>query len=164
MSAWISRFASSSGFRVTVVDDREEYADPSRFPEGVQTIQSDFLEVFNTISITSATYIVIVTRGHRFDEEILGHSLKTSARYIGMIGSRRKVETTYRRLLEQGADLERLRRVHAPIGLEIGAITPEEIAVSIVAQLIRIRRNIDDSANDKSEVMYSFFAKFLVQS
>jgi xanthine dehydrogenase accessory factor len=164
ISIWLSRFASSSGFRVTVIDDREEYADPHRFPDAVRIIQSDFLEVFNTIPIAAATYIVIVTRGHRFDEEILGRSLKTSAPFIGMIGSKRKVETTFRRLLEQGIAIEQLRRVQAPIGLEIGAITPEEIAISVVAQLVRIRRNIAVPAHDKSEVMCSFFAKFPVLS
>ena len=119
----------------------------------------DFLSAFDHISIKSSSYIVIATRGHRFDEEILERALHTSAQYIGMIGSRRKIETIYERLLQHGFSIEQLKRVYAPIGIEVGAVTPDEIAISIVAQLIRIRRGMKDFTRDKSELMYSFFHK-----
>ncbi|MBI1805512.1 MAG: XdhC family protein [Ignavibacteria bacterium] len=140
VSKYISRAAALAGFRVTVVDDRDKFANPTRFPEAVQTLAVDFLEGFNRLSIKPSTYIVIVTRGHHHDEEILGRVVETSARYIGMIGSKRKVLTTYGHLIERGISPETLCRVHAPMGIEIGALTAEEIAISVVAELINERR------------------------
>ena len=151
VSRYISRAASMVGFRVTIVDDREKYANAKRFPEAVQTLAIDFMEAFNQLKIKSSTYIVIVTRGHRFDEDILELALKTSAKYLGMIGSKRKVFTTFEHLVEKGISIEGLRRVHAPTGIEIGAVTAEEIAVSIVAQLIRVRRGETVALYDKSD-------------
>jgi xanthine dehydrogenase accessory factor len=144
---------------VTVTDDREAFCNPARFPEASQTIISDFSDVFNRLTIQPSTYLVIVTRGHRYDEEVLEKALKTPAHYIGMMGSQRKAETSFKRLLQYGITREDLRRVQSPIGIEIGAVTPEEIAVSVVAQLIRVRRGYSKPAVDKSEAMYSFFHK-----
>lgn len=141
VSKYISRFASTVGFRVTVVDDREKFANPQRFPEAVATFAGDFLDVFNRLVIKKSTYVAIVTRGHRYDEEILGRVIQTAARYIGMIGSRRKIMTAYEHLIARGIAGEQLRRVYAPIGLEIGALSAEEIALSAVAELISIRRS-----------------------
>jgi len=153
VSKYVARAAAMAGFRVTVVDDREKYANKIRFPEAVQTLAIDFMESLSHLTINHSTYIVIVTRGHQYDEVILEQTLKTPAKYIGMIGSKRKVLTTYEHLLEQGTTIEQLRRVYAPMGIEIGAVTAEEIAISIVAQLIRVRRGEKLLIADKSEVM-----------
>jgi xanthine dehydrogenase accessory factor len=151
--------ASDCGFRVVVIDDREQYAQPARFPKAAQILAMDFLRAFDHISVKSSSYIVIATHGHRPDEEILERSLRSTAGYIGMIGSRRKIATIYERLQKRGVSQRQMERVYAPIGVELGAVTPEEIAVSIVAQLIRVHRKMKDEAGDKSELMYSFFHK-----
>ena len=164
VSKAICKSAASCGFRVTVTDDRETFCNHSRFPEAFETIVSDFSKVFDRITIQPATYLVIVTRGHRYDEEVLEKALKTPAHYIGMLGSQRKVLTSFQRLLQYGFSREDLKRVKSPVGIEIGAVTPEEIAVSVVAQLIRIRRGAKDPSRDKSEVMSSFFHKIDVLS
>jgi xanthine dehydrogenase accessory factor len=159
VSKAICKSAASCGFHVTVTDDREPFCNPARFPEASETVVSDFSEVFNHITIKPTTYLVIVTRGHRYDEEVLEKALKTPAHYIGMMGSQRKVLTSYKRLLQYGFKRHDLKRVQSPIGIEVGAVTPEEIAISVVAQLIRVRRGYSKPAIDKSEVMYSFFHK-----
>jgi xanthine dehydrogenase accessory factor len=155
----LCRFAAGCGFRVCVIDDRVEYANSDRFPEAEQILVNDFLKAFDHISIKSSSYIVIATRGHSFDEAILGRALQTAAKYIGMMGSWRKVETIFKRLTQNGTLPEQLQRVYAPIGIDIGAVTPDEIAISIVAQLIRMRHGEQGPARDKSDVMYSFFHK-----
>lgn len=153
VSKYISQAASMAGFRVTVVDDRPQYANPQRFPAADQTLAVEYYEAFSRLSIKLSSYIVIVTRGHRSDEEILEEAIKTPARYIGMIGSKRKVLTTYEHLVERGVPTESLKRVHAPMGLEIGAVTAEEIGVSVVAELIRVRRGENIPLTHKSEEM-----------
>lgn len=163
VSKFVSRAASMVGFRATVVDDRPKFANPQRFPEAVQTLAIDYLEAFNRLAIKPSTYIVIVTRGHRHDEEILERAVQTSAKYIGMIGSRRKVLTTYEHLVERGVPAETLKRVRAPMGIEIGAVTAEEIGVSIVAELIRVRRGEDTPLQHKSESMNDLLIKLHVR-
>lgn len=158
VSKYLSKAASLVGFRVTVVDDRPEYANAQRFPEAVRTLAVDFTEAFDQISIFPSTYVAIVTRGHRSDEEILEQALKRPAKYIGMIGSKRKILTTYEHLLERGISAESLKRVHAPMGLEIGARTAEEIAVSIVSELIALRRGEDKLVPHKSKMMEEVIA------
>jgi xanthine dehydrogenase accessory factor len=153
VSKSISRAASMVGFRVTIVDDRKEYANPERFPEASQTLAVEFHRAFDHFTVKPSTYIVIVTRGHRSDEEILERALKTPAKYIGMIGSKRKVLTTYEHLVERGVPVRDLRRVHAPMGVEIGAVTTEEIGISVVAQLVHVRRGGSLPLKHKSEVM-----------
>ena len=153
VSKSISTMAAMAGFLVTIVDDRKEYANPDRFPEADCTLAVEFYEAFNHLTIKPSSYIVIVTRGHRSDEVVLEQALKTPAKYIGMIGSRRKVLTTYEHLVERGVTVEELRRVHAPMGLDIGAVTAEEIGISVVAQMINIRRGGQDSLRDKSDAM-----------
>jgi xanthine dehydrogenase accessory factor len=149
----LSRAASAAGFRVTVVDDREKYANPGRFPEADATVVPDFSGVVSAGRIGPGTFVAVVTRGHAFDEAVLEQVVESEARYIGMIGSKKKVLAAMRALHARGVPVERLRRVHAPIGLEIGAVTAEEIAVSIVAQLIRVRRGRPSPAFDKSDDM-----------
>jgi xanthine dehydrogenase accessory factor len=153
VSKSISRAAAMIGFRVTIVDDRKEYANQERFPEASQTLAVEFYDAFDHLTIKPSTYIVIVTRGHRSDEEILERALKTPAKYIGMIGSKRKVLTTYEHLVERGIPVDVLKRVHAPMGVEIGAVTTEEIGISVVAQLIHVRRGSSLPLTHKSRVM-----------
>ncbi|MBI5215044.1 MAG: XdhC family protein [Ignavibacteriae bacterium] len=152
VSKYISSFASIAGFQVTIVDDREKYANPVRFPEATATLALDYGQALEKLKIRESTYVVIVTRGHQYDEEILKRIIKTPARYIGMIGSKRKVLTTYEHLLPRGISIEALKRVHAPIGIEIGAVTAEEIGVSIVAQLINERRGGVPLRNKSAEL------------
>jgi xanthine dehydrogenase accessory factor len=140
VSRSVSKIAAMAGFRVTVIDDRPEFANPERFPEAARTIAADFIESFTNITVKPSSSIVIVTRGHKADEMVLGVAATTPAGYIGMIGSRKKVAATFERLISRGVPADALRRVRTPIGLEIGAVTPEEIAVSIVAELIHARR------------------------
>ncbi len=136
-------------FNVTVIDDRAEFAARDKFPDpAVQLRAQDFVEALRSINITPATHIVIVTRGHRHDEICLAEVLDKPARYIGMIGSRRRTTTIRERLKRAGSAPELLRRVHAPIGLDIGALTPEEIALAIMAEIVLVRRG--GSGNPKS--------------
>jgi xanthine dehydrogenase accessory factor len=137
----LCRVASMAGFEVTVADDREKYANRSRFPDAENVVVTDFQNAFENIAVSDSSYIAIVTRGHHQDEAVLKQALKTSARYIGMIGSKRKAVTIFQHLLAKGVSMESLRPVHTPMGIEIGALTAEEIAVSIVAQLINVRRD-----------------------
>jgi xanthine dehydrogenase accessory factor len=140
VSKYITRIAAMVGFRVTIVDDREKYSNPQRFPEAIQTVVADFEGVFQKLSVKPSTYIVIVTHGHQYDEIVLEQAIKTSANYIGMIGSKRKIMTTFEHLLQRGVLKQQIDKVHAPIGIDIKAVTAEEIAVSIVAELVHIRR------------------------
>jgi xanthine dehydrogenase accessory factor len=127
-------------FKVVVIDDREMFANRERFPEADEVIVTEFEEAFEHITINQSSYIVIVTRGHLYDGLILGKAVKTDAHYIGMIGSKKKIQTLYQNLSREGIPKMTLDRVHAPIGLDIHSETPEEIAVSIAAQLIKERR------------------------
>lgn len=132
--------ASLVGFRVEVMDDRDEFANVGRFPDAdLIRVLPDFNRAVSEVAVDGDSFVIIVTRGHEYDKTVLAQVLKTEACYVGMIGSRRKRDATYRALLTEGFTPEDLRRVHCPIGLDIGAETPEEIAVSIVAELIRHR-------------------------
>lgn len=134
--------AAMVGFEVVVIDDREEFANMTRFPEAKAVIVSPFNSAFTKIDIDDNSYIVIFTRGHLHDLSVLELSLKTKARYIGMIGSKTKRDRIYQSLLQNKvAAKSDIERVYSPIGVEIDAQTPEEIAVSIVAELIKVRAN-----------------------
>lgn len=127
-------------FRTVVIDDREEYANGERYPEAAETIAvSDFDHAFDNIETDEDSYIIIVTRGHRGDLQVLREALKRPFAYLGMIGSRRKNSLLYEQLLKEGVTQEQIDEIHSPIGLDIGAETPEEIAVSIVAEIIQER-------------------------
>lgn len=140
LSYYISKFAKSVHFRPTICDDRYEYANSQRFPDADNIIVGDFGRILDKIPIDGDSYIVIVTRGHKYDEIALEQAVKTNARYIGMIGSKRKTMTVLERLKQKGLQEELLNRVYSPIGISIGAVTPEEIALSIVCELVKIRR------------------------
>jgi len=139
ISLHLARLIKMVDFKLVVVDDRREYSNPDRFPEADGIWTRDFDGVLDETELGPDAYVVIVTRGHLYDKEVLSQALKKETAYVGMIGSRRKRALIYRALEEEGVTREQLARVHAPIGLDIGAETPEEIAVSIVAELIAVR-------------------------
>jgi xanthine dehydrogenase accessory factor len=128
------------GFSVEIVDDRPEYASAERFPEADRITCGRFDEVLNGYPIGENSYVVCVTRGHKHDETSLRLVAASAAAYVGMIGSKRRVGAVLQHLIEEGLDRAAVERVHTPIGLDIGAETPEEIAVSIMAEIIRVRR------------------------
>jgi xanthine dehydrogenase accessory factor len=130
--------ALAAGFAVTVIDDREEFASPARFP-GAKVVLSPFGHALERVGVDAASYVVIVTRGHTHDIDVLVQALRTPARYIGLMASRRKRAKIVEALGEAGFADDALVHVHSPIGLDIGAETPEELAVSIVAELIQVR-------------------------
>jgi xanthine dehydrogenase accessory factor len=155
LSTHISRYAKSLNFTVTVCDDREQYANKERFPDADHIIVENFERAFDRIHIDSNSYIVIVARGHKYDEMILEQALMTNAKYIGMIGSKRKTLTILKRLNERGIPDQTLNRVYSPIGISIGAVTPEEIALSIVSELVKIRRIGDRPRTGHMTVSFS---------
>lgn len=144
----VSQIASMVGFLVFVLDDRIEFANSKRFPDADEVrVIEDFDGALADLCIDEDAFIVILTRGHRHDKTVLIQALKTRAGYIGMISSRRKRDLIYQSLMEQGFTQEDLNRVHAPVGLSIGAETPEEIAVSIVAELIQKRAQLQHQSS-----------------
>jgi xanthine dehydrogenase accessory factor len=126
------------GFRVIVVDDRPDFATRERFPEAERIVRVDFMDPFADIPIHSTSHIVLVTRGHKYDFECLRHLLKTEVEppYVGMIGSRRRIRAAFSQLQGEGMPKDRLSRVRAPVGLDIGAETPVEIAVAVAAEIV----------------------------
>lgn len=141
VSFCVAQAAYLAGFRVSVVEDRPSFANKERFPMAESFYVGEFPEIFEEIPVDESDYLAIITRGHSNDEVVLEWAMKSDARYIGMIGSKSKVLLTYRHLQDKGYDRgELIERVHAPIGLDIGADTPGEIGVAIVAELIRHRR------------------------
>jgi xanthine dehydrogenase accessory factor len=138
VAAPTARIASMVGFRVVVVDDREEFANIDRFPDAAEIkIIEDYTHALDGLEIDRDSFIIILTRGHRYDREVLEQAIRTDAGYIGMISSKKKRDSVYKTLISAGTvTAEELDRVHSPIGLAIGGNTPEEIAVSIVAELI----------------------------
>jgi xanthine dehydrogenase accessory factor len=133
------------GFRTIVLDDRAEYLSKEFFPGTVEfVLLPDFQSVFTQVMIDQDSYVICVTRGHMLDKQVLSQSLRTNAGYIGMIGSRKKVNTIFSLLEKEGYSNRDFERVHSPIGLSIRAETPEEIAVSIVAELIQERADVNE--------------------
>jgi xanthine dehydrogenase accessory factor len=137
----ISKIASIAGFETVISDDREAFANTRRFPDAIETHAGEWEEIFQKLKINEFSYIVIATRGHKGDLICTRWAVTTPARYIGMIGSKRKLIEFYNALEKEGVPAERLERVHSPVGLDIGALTPEEIAVAVVAEMIAVRRN-----------------------
>jgi xanthine dehydrogenase accessory factor len=137
----LAKMGRLCGFKIAVIDDRPEFASAERFPEADVILAEKFAESCPKLTIDGLSYIVIVTHGHKHDEVVLEWAVGTPARYIGMIGSKTKNETLFKHLRARGVSQEQLDRAHAPIGLEIGAQTPEEIAVSILAEVIKVRRS-----------------------
>ena len=134
-----SRLARTLGFRIYVVDDRAEFANRERFPEAEETIVAEYSKGLDQVPINANTFIVVATRGHRYDDLALEAAVQTPASYVGLLGSRRKTILIYQRLARMGISPERLKAVQAPVGLNIGALTPEELAVSIMSEIIMHR-------------------------
>jgi xanthine dehydrogenase accessory factor len=141
VSKSISKIANMAGFATVIVDDREAFANKERFPEADETYADEYENVFPKLNITSSAYLVIVTRGHRDDMRVLRWAVGTPARYIAMIGSKRKTISVVKELVKEGIAREAFEKIYAPMGLEIGAETPEEIAISVVAEMIATRRS-----------------------
>lgn len=140
----VAHLAAYVDFRVAIIDDRPEFAHEQNVPEADEiTVIDSFDEYFATAGLDEDSYVVIVTRGHAHDKAVLGHALRTTAGYVGMIGSRRKINLIYQALLMEGFAREDLERVHAPIGLPIGGETPQEIGVSIVSEMVQVRSRKD---------------------
>jgi xanthine dehydrogenase accessory factor len=141
VSQALSRLATQLDFRIVVVDDRRDLADPIVFGDKVQLEFGDIPQTIRELEPDEATWIVIVTRGHHLDKDALRAALETNARYIGMIGSPSKVKHIFKDLLKEGFTRSQLAQVHAPIGLDLGAETPDEIALSIAAEMVMLRNN-----------------------
>jgi xanthine dehydrogenase accessory factor len=136
----LAKLAHTIGFKIHVLDDREKFASRERFPEAAEVTVDSIPEWLHKATVPSNAYVVIVTRGHTHDLDALRSLAARDLRYLGLIGSKAKVKRIYDALLAEGMPPECLRRVHAPVGLDIGAVSPEEIAVSILAELIAVRR------------------------
>jgi xanthine dehydrogenase accessory factor len=136
---WLGRLL---GYRVTVLDDRPDFARTERFPDADRVLRVSFDDPFAEVRVGSATHVLLVTRGHRYDYECLRRllGLERPPGYIGMIGSRRRVRATFHQLLEDGVPVEEMERIRAPVGLDLGGETPEEIAVAVAAELVLVRR------------------------
>jgi xanthine dehydrogenase accessory factor len=155
ISKSLARVAGLAGFRTLVVDDREQFANPQRFPDADEIHAGEYEDVFPKLSVNESSYIVIVTRGHRDDMRVLRWAVETNARYVAMIGSKRKVISVVKELQKEGISAGAFERLHAPMGLDIGAVTPEEIAVSVVAEMIAVRRNPDSNWKQISKAVYA---------
>jgi xanthine dehydrogenase accessory factor len=142
----LGRLAPALGFRVTVVDDRERFANRERFPDADNVVVDSIPDWIDRTPLSSVAYVVVLTRGHRQDYDAVRALAGRELRYVGLIGSRAKVAKVVDRALAEGVSPDWLRTVHSPIGLDIGAVTPEEIAVSILAELIAVRRGKRDAA------------------
>ena len=155
ISKSLSKVATLAGFATTIVDNRETYANRERFPEAVEVIAEEYEDVFPRLPANDSTYAIIVTRGHKDDMRVLKWAVSQPLRYVGMIGSKRKTLEVAKHLCREGVALDRLARVHAPMGLDIGAVTPEEIAVAVVAEMIRRRRHSEDGWTPLSKSIFA---------
>lgn len=138
----VATLAKNVGFRVVLIDDRPAFANPQRHPSADTCLAGEILEIFPQLAIDDQSYILALTRGHQYDEEVVEQAVGSRARYIGMLGSERKKMVLWKRLRQRGISERVLERVYAPVGANIGADTPEEIAVSIVAELVKVRRGV----------------------
>ena len=155
VAASLYQVARIAGFDVTVIDDRETYANRERFPEAHQVIAEDFEKATAQVTPNESSYVVIVTRGHRDDMRVLRWAVNTSARYIAMIGSKRKTIGVLKELEKEGIPRSAFERVYAPMGLEIGAVSPEEIAISVGAEMIAMRRDPEGTWRSLSKSIFA---------
>jgi xanthine dehydrogenase accessory factor len=155
ISKSLSKVATLAGFATVIVDNREQFASRERFPEAGEVIAAEYEEAFPRLAVNDSAYLIIVTRGHRDDMRVLRWAVETSARYIAMIGSRRKTIAVVKELEKEGLPRSLFERIHAPMGLAIGAVTPEEIAVSVVAEMIAVRRRADPRWRDLSKSLFA---------
>ncbi|MCG6987369.1 MAG: XdhC family protein [Gemmatimonadetes bacterium] len=158
----VARMGADLGYRVWVLDDRPDFATRERFPEAYRVVKADFSDPFRDVPIHPRTHVLLVTRGHKYDYDCLVDVLRRDPppAYIGMIGSRRRVRATFTQLLEDGIPRARLGEIHAPVGLDIGAETPEEIAVAVAAELVKVHRGgSGTSLRDLERVSDRFFGE-----
>jgi len=141
ISKSLAKVLDLAGFRVSVIDNREAYANRERFPEAAEVHADEYEEAYPKLTVTESTFIVIVTRGHRDDMRVLKWAVTTPSKYIAMIGSKRKVIGVIKELEKEGLSSDTFDRIYAPMGFEIGAVSPEEIAISVGAEMIAMRRN-----------------------
>ena len=149
----IADLALTVGFDVSVIDDRESFANPARFSPKVDVVCRAFDAPLDELRINSESFLLMVTRGHRWDQIALGLAVHTGARYVGMVGSRRKIVMTVQSLLDKGWTPDLFKNLYAPIGIEIGSETPEEIAVAVVAEMIAIRKGVHKRSEKQQFVM-----------
>ena len=142
----LGKIAPDAGFRVHVVDDREKFANIERFPEAAEVVVDAIPEWLHRTELPQSAYVVVVTRGHTHDLDAMRALAARDLKYLGLIGSRAKVRRIFDLLREEGMPPECLARVRAPIGLDIGAVTPVEIAISIMAELVAVRRGVDTAS------------------
>jgi xanthine dehydrogenase accessory factor len=155
ISRGLAQIAGLAGFDTVVVDDRDTFANRERFPDASDIHAAPYEEVFPELDVNETSYLVIVTRGHRDDMRVLRWAVGTGARYIAMIGSKRKVISVIRELEKEGIPPAAFERIHAPMGLDIGAVSPEEIAVSVVAEMIAVRRNAPSEWRALSKTIFA---------
>ena len=155
ISKSLSKVATLAGFATTIVDNRETYANRERFPEAVEVVAEEYEDVFPRLPTNDSTYAIIVTRGHKDDMRVLKWAVSQPLRYVGMIGSKRKTLEVAKHLRREGVTLDSLARIHAPMGLDIGAVTPEEIAVAVVAEMIRRRRHSEQGWTPLSKSIFA---------
>src|SRR5580704_11950626 len=155
VSKGISKIATLAGFSTSIIDDREAFANAERFPEAEATYAEEYEEVFPKLPVNSSSYVIIVTRGHRDDMRVLRWAVNTPAKYIAMIGSKRKTISVVHELEKEGLPRSAFEKVSAPMGLEIGAISPEEIAISVAAEMIAMRRIPDGEWRSLSKSIFA---------
>jgi len=163
ISKSLSKVAALAGFATTIVDNRDTFANRQRFPEADEVFAEEYEDIFPKLPINELSYLIIVTRGHRDDLRVLRLAVATEARYIAMIGSKRKVINVVKELEQEGIARERIERIHAPMGLDIGAISPEEIAVSVAAEMIAVRRNAESDWRALSMSLFAGESRKLLQ-
>jgi len=163
ISKSLSKVAALAGFATTIVDNRDTFANRQRFPEADEVFAEEYEDIFPKLPINELSYLIIVTRGHRDDLRVLRLAVATEARYIAMIGSKRKVINVVKELEQEGIARERIKRIHAPMGLDIGAISPEEIAISVAAEMIAVRRNAESDWRALSMSLFAGESRKLLQ-
>ena len=155
VSKSLSKVANLAGFATVIIDDREAFANKERFPEADEVHADEYESVFPRLAITSTSYIIIVTRGHRDDMRVLRWAVETPAKYVAMIGSKRKTISVVKELEKEGLPRSAFEKVSAPMGLEIGAISPEEIAISVAAEMIAMRRIPEGNWHSMSKSIFA---------
>jgi xanthine dehydrogenase accessory factor len=155
ISKSLSKVAELAGFSTIIIDNRESFANRERFPEAAEIFAEEYEEVFPKLIVNETSYLIIVTRGHRDDMRVLRWAVTTQARYISMIGSKRKVISVVKELERQGLPRQIMERIYAPMGFEIGAVSPEEIAIAVAAEMIAVRRNADSNWRSLSKSIFA---------
>src|SRR5579859_6018207 len=155
ISKSLCKVAGLAGFSTSIVDNRDTFANRERFPEADEIFAEEYEEVFPKLPINETSYIIIVTRGHRDDMRVLRWAVDTQARYVAMIGSKRKVISVVKELEKDGVSRQQLERIFAPMGFEIGAVSPEEIAISVAAEMVAVRRNAESDWRALSKSVFA---------